>query len=154
MTRPWLHALAVALPGLFWPPAAAPGQELPATVDPGIQGRRLLPPRPPMPLLGPIVPRDLDCGSDSIGAETRFTLRGIHIESDLSVRDADPAARWRPYLGEEVSLAQVCAIARAVAGDYARESGRGLRALLPAQHIAAGLVHIRIAEPGAPSPDK
>ena len=153
MMRGWLFALAVALPWLAWPAAPAPGQTLPSAVDPGIQEQRLLPPR--LPQLGPIVARGLDCDSDFEGAATRFTLRGVIIESDLPAGGADPAAYWRPHLGEEVSLGQVCPVARALAEDYARHSGRAARALIPAQRIAEGMVHIRIAEPGAavPSPD-
>lgn len=153
MMRGWLFALAVSLPWLAWPAAAAAGQTLPSAVDPGIQEQRLLPPR--LPQLGTVVSRGLDCASDPEGAATRFTLRGVIIESDLPVGGADPAAHWRPHLGEEVSLGEVCAIARAMAEDYARRSGRAARALIPAQRIAEGMVHIRIAEPGAavPSPD-
>ena len=150
-------ALAVALPWFAWPPAAAAGQTLPSAVEPGVQERRLLPPRPPVPEPGPIVARDLDCGSLDYGsgaksAGARFTLSGVIIESHLSAGGADPAAHWRPHLGEEVSLGEVCAIARAMAEDYARHSGRAARALIPAQRIAEGMVHIRIAEPGAVVP--
>ncbi len=150
MMRGWLFALAVASPWLAWPAAPAPGQTLPNAVDPGIQEQRLPPPR--LPQLGPVVTRDLDCESDPEGAATRFTLRGVIIESDLPVGGADPAAHWRPHLGEEVSLGQVCAIARAMAQVYARHSGRAARARIPAQRIAGGVVHIRIAEPGAAVP--
>ena len=157
MMRQWLLALgllalAMVPPWFAWPPAAAAGQTLPSAVDPGVTGRRLLPPRLPMRELGPIVARDLDCGSDAKRAGTRFTLRHVIIESDLPVGGADPAAYWRPHLGEEVSLGEVCAIARAVAEDYARRSGRAARALIPVQRIAEGMVHIRIAEPGAAAP--
>ena len=154
MMRGWLFALAVALPWLAWPAAPAPGQTLPSAVDPGIQEQRLLPPRSPQ--LGTLVLRDLDCESDPEGAATRFNLRGvILLESELRVGEGDPAAYWRSHLGEEVSLEELCAIARAVAEDYARRSGRDLRAEIPAQRIAGGMVHIRIVETGAaaPSPD-
>ncbi len=151
-----LLALAMVAPLPVWPPAAA-GQTLPSAVEPGVQERRLLPQRAPMPDLGPIVARDLDCGSPDCesgaeGAGTRFTLSGVIIESDLPVGGADPAAYWRPHLGEAVSLGEVCAIARAVAEDYARRAGRAARAIIPAQRIAEGMVHIRIAEPGAAAP--
>ncbi len=150
-----LLAPAMVPPWFAWPPAAAADQTLPSAVEPGVQEQRLLPPRPPMREPGPIVARDLDCGSGAKSAGTRFTLSGVIIESDLPVGGADPAAHWRPHLGEEVSLGEVCAIARAMAEDYARHSGRAARALIPAQRIAQGMVHIRIAEPGAavPSPD-
>ena len=154
MMRAWLFALAVALPWLAWPAAPAPGQTLPSAVDPGIQEQRLLPPR--LPQLGTVVPRGLDCESDPGGAATRFTLRGvILLESVVRVGEGDPAAHWRPHLGEEISLEELCAIARAVADDFARRSGRILRAEIPAQRIAGGMVHIRIVETGAaaPSPD-
>ena len=80
---------------------------------------------------------------------------GCILKRDLPAGGADPGAYWRPPLGEEVSLGQVCAVARALAEDYARHSGRAARALIPAQRIAEGMVYIRIAEPGAavPSPD-
>ncbi len=150
MMRGWLFALAVALPWLAWPAAAAPGQTLPSAVDPGIQEQRLLPPR--LPRLGTVVSRDLDCESDPEGAATRFTLRGVIIESEVRVGEGDPAAHWRPHLGEEISLEELCAIARAVADDFARRSGRILRALIPAQRIAEGMVHIRIVATGAAAP--
>ena len=160
--RGWLLALAVALPWLAWPAApwlawpAAPaaGQTLPPAVDPGILEQRLLPPR--LPQVWTVVPRGLDCDSDPGGAATRFTLRGVILESEVRVvGQGDTAAHWRPHLGQEVSLDRVCAIARAVADDFARRSGQVLRAEIPAQRIAEGMVHIRIAEPGAaaPSPD-
>ncbi len=148
MMRGWLFALAVALPWLAWPAAPAPGQTVPSAVDPGIQEQRLLPPR--LPRLGTLVSQDLDCDSDPEGAATRFTLRGvILLESEVRVGAGDPAAHWRPHLGEEISLKELCAIARAVADDFARRSGRILRAEIPAQRITQGMVHIRIVETGA-----
>ena len=153
MMRGWLFALAVALPWLAWPAAPAPGQTLPSAVDPGIQEQRLLPPR--LPQLGWVVSPGLDCDSDPEGAGIRFTLRGVILESEVRVGEGDPAAHWRAHLGEEISLDEVCAIARAVADDFARRSGRILHAEIPAQRIAQGMVRIRIAEPGvaAPFPD-
>ncbi len=151
--RGWLLALAVALPWLAWPVAPGVGQTLPSAVDPGIQEQRLLPPRSPQ--LGTVVLRDLDCESDPEGAATRFILRGVILESELRLGAGDPAAYWRSRLGEEVSLGELCAIARAVAEDFARRSGRDLRAEIPAQRIVQGMVRIRIVEPSAaaPSPD-
>ncbi len=150
MMRGWLFALAVALPWLAWPAAPAPGQTLPRAVDPGIQEQRLLPPR--LPQLGWVVAPGLDCESDPEGAALRFTLRGVILDSEVRVVDGDPAAHWRAHLGEEISLDEVCAIARAVADDFARASGRTLRAEIPAQRIAQGMVRIRIAGPGAAAP--
>lgn len=147
MMRQWLFALAVALPWLALPAAPAPGQTLPSAVDPGIQEQRLLPSRSPR--LGTVVLRDFDCESDPEGAATRFILRGVTLESELRLGGADPAAYWRPHLGEEISLEELCAIARAVADDFARRSGRDLRAEIPAQRIAEGMVRIRVLETGA-----
>ncbi len=146
MTRGWIFALAVALPWFAWPAAPAHGQTLPSAVDPGIQAQRLL---PRSPRLETVVSRDLDCESDPGGAATRFILRGVILEGEPRLGEGDPAAYWRPHLGEEVSLRELCAVARAIAGDIARRSGRKLRALLPAQRIAQGMVHIRIVETGA-----
>ncbi len=144
--RGWPLALAVAWPWLAWPVAPAPGQTLPSAVDPGIQEQRLLPSRSPR--LGTVVLRHLDCESDAEGSATRFILRGVILESEMRLGAGDPTAHWRPYLGEEISLAELCAIARAVAEDFARRSGRNWRAEIPAQRIAEGLVHIRIVETG------
>jgi hypothetical protein len=150
MIRGWLFSLAVALPWLTWPAAPAPGQTLPSAVDPGIQEQRLLPPRSPR--LGAVVLRDIDCVSDPEGTATRFVLQGVILESALRVGGGDPAAHWRPHLGKEVSLEELCAIGRALAGDLARRSGRILRTEIPAQRIAEGMVHIRIVETGALKP--
>ncbi len=147
MMRQWLLALAMALGWLAWPAAPATGQTLPSAVDPGIQEQRLLPSR--LPRLGAVVLRDLDCEFDPEGAATRFVLRGIILKSEQGVGAGDPAAHWRPYLGEEISLGELCAIARAIAEDEAHRSGRDLRAEIPAQRIAKGVVHIRIVETGA-----
>ncbi len=157
MMRQWLLALAVASGWFAWPPAPVAGQALPGAVDPGIQQQRLLPPRSPMPKLGPVVARDHDCGSDPGGAATRFVLRGVILEGELPVGGADPAAQWRPHLGEEISLEELCAVARVLAEDYTRRSGRNWRTEIPAQRIAEGMVHIRIVEtvplkPGAAVP--
>ncbi len=145
--RQWLLALAMALGWFAWPAAPATGQTLPSAVDPGIQEQRLLPPRSPR--LGTVVPRNLDCETDPGSAATRFVLRGVILEGELPVGGADPAARWRPHLGEEISLEELCAAARAVAEDFARRSGRNWRTEIPAQRIAEGVVHIRIVETGA-----
>ncbi len=157
MMKRWLFALIVAVSWLSWLVTTLPAQELPSAVEPGLQERRFLPPRLPtlqlrLPRSGPVVSEDLDCTSGPIGNGTRFTLRHIFLESDVNVRDTDPVLYWRPHLGEEVSLDEVCAIARSLAKDYARRSGRVLRALVPAQLIAEGMVHIRIAAPGATVP--
>ncbi|WP_282607853.1 hypothetical protein [Pelagibius sp. Alg239-R121] len=140
--RSELVAIAVTF---FWTVCAGGtglAQSLPPTVDPGIQQQRLLPAFPPRQ--GAAVLRDIDCGSEVTNSADRFVLMVIILETEVAARELDPSRHWRPFLGEEISLEQLCVIGRSVADDYARRSGRAMAAVIPAQQITNGVAVISI----------
>jgi hemolysin activation/secretion protein len=76
----------------------------------------------------------------------QFVLRAISISGVSTLPREALAASYRPYLGKKVSQADLAAIAQAI-GDCYRAAGFHLsRAIIPAQDIEGGRVHIRVIE--------
>ena len=142
--KPSLVVFAAGLLGICSGAGVSIAQSLPSTVEPGVQRDRLLN-RDTVPLRpGPAVLQAIDCGRDQPVSNETFTLKGVHLKTVVPAEKVDTRARWQPYLGEDVTLAEICEIALALAGDYAGETGRALSAVLPVQYIDSGVVQVSI----------
>ena len=82
------------------------------------------------------------------GADTRplTRLTGVVIEGAKTFDREEFATAYRPYIGRNVSEADLVEIARQISEHY-REAGYHLsRAIIPPQDISGGIVRIRIIE--------
>lgn len=75
-----------------------------------------------------------------------FTLQGIDIHGNSAISDARLAVIYKPYIGKEVSIANIQGITAAIS-NYYREQGYFLsKAYLPAQEIEQGRIIIQVKE--------
>ncbi|MCP3464891.1 ShlB/FhaC/HecB family hemolysin secretion/activation protein [Bradyrhizobium sp. CCGUVB23] len=87
-------------------------------------------------------------GRPDVGADARpqFVLRHVSIVGADSIPRERITSTWQPYLGKQVSQADLAAIAGAVSDLY-RSAGFHLsRAIIPPQDIHDGRVQIRVIE--------
>jgi hemolysin activation/secretion protein len=136
-----------AMLGVGWP-GAAPGQQfqLPGSAQPSrIQER--LPPQPSAPPVSPPLTIESTESAQPPGSEAfRFRLIGVTLTGNEVFGEPDLVGLWRGRLGQEISLADVYAIAEAITVKY-RNAGYILaRAVVPPQRIDAGIVRIRVVE--------
>ena len=76
----------------------------------------------------------------------KFLLRGVVVTGATVIPPEQLAASYRPYLGRQVSQADLTTIAQAI-GELYRAAGFHLsRAIVPPQDIADGRVRIRVIE--------
>jgi hemolysin activation/secretion protein len=114
-------------------------QQVPPSVSPGIQERRLE--QPPMPRAVPpiVVPETPLQGPPPGADEIKVTLTGVSLSGNTAFSEAELAPLWERYLGREVTLAELWAIPAAITVHY-RNAGYVLsRALIPPQEITSGI---------------
>lgn len=87
-------------------------------------------------------------GQPNTGGDTRpqFALREISVSGAQSVSRDRIAAVYQPYLGKQVSQADLAAIADAISELYRAEGFHLSRAIVPPQDIADGRVRIQVIE--------
>ena len=79
-------------------------------------------------------------------SKPQFVLRGINISGAYAISPDRIAAAYQPYLGKNVSQADLVAIAGAISDLYRAQGFHLSRAIVPAQDIADGRVRIQIIE--------
>ncbi|MDA9478600.1 heme utilization protein [Bradyrhizobium sp. CCBAU 65884] len=96
--------------------------------------------RPPVRLPG--------VGQPNTGGDTKpqFVLRGVNVSGAHTVSQDRIAAIYQPYLGKQVSQADLAAIAGAISDLYRAEGFHLSRAIVPPQDIADGRVRIQVIE--------
>lgn len=124
-------------------PAAAP----PASAQPGRVDERFQQ-RPAAPSVG--APIDIPAqGAPAPGPSAQgvtFTVRSVVFEGNTTLPDATLRALAAPYTGRAISLADANELAAKVTAAY-RDAGYVLsRAVVPAQNVTDGTLHIRIVE--------
>lgn len=87
-------------------------------------------------------------GQPNTGGDTRpqFVLRGVNVSGAHAVFGDRIAAVYQPYLGKQVSQADLAAIAGAVSDLYRAAGFHLSRAIVPPQDIADGHVRIQVIE--------
>ena len=124
----------------------ASAQQVPPSVSPGIQERRLEQPSEPRALPPVVVPETPLQGPPPGAEEIRVTLTGVTLSGNTAFTEAELAPLWESYLGREVSLAELWAIPAAITAHY-RNAGYVLsRALIPPQEITSGILQVQVIE--------
>ncbi len=146
--RRWLKRGASALPMLFLALPAWAQQQVPGSVAPGRVEQPFQPPTTPPPVAGePIVPPGLAPAEAPPGAENvRFILKEIVIEGATAIPAASLAPLYQERLDREATLRDVYSIAAAITAQYGAAGYVLSQAVIPAQRISGGIVHIRVVE--------
>jgi hemolysin activation/secretion protein len=75
-----------------------------------------------------------------------FVLRAVTLQGAFALPHDQLAAAYQPYLGKQVSSADLAAIAGSISDQYRTAGFHLTRAIIPPQDIPNGLVRIRIVE--------
>lgn len=119
---------------------------IPPGLEPGQIRRSLQEMRPPdSPALrtAPAAPRQL---APPATASLRFVLREIRIDGVTAYPPAEFAAVYSRYLGQEIAVAQVFAIANELTARYRRDGYALSQVLVPAQDVTEGHVTLTAVE--------
>lgn len=134
--------LAAAIPG--W--ALAQGVPVPGSVEPGRLQERLQPPPGPAPTPEVVAPQLPEAAPPSEAAQIRFTLRTITVDGSTVYTPDQLRPLYANLVGKEVSLADIYRIADAITTKYRSDGYILSRAVVPAQTVTGGEVHIRVVE--------
>ena len=87
-------------------------------------------------------------GQPNTGGDSKpqFVLRGINVTGARVIPHDRIAAIYQPYLGKQVSQADLATIAGAISDLYRAQGFHLSRAIVPAQDIADGRVGIQVIE--------
>lgn len=126
--------------------AQTPPAQLPGSADPGRLQQRFEAPPQPRAAPEPLLPEGERQVSPEEAAKIRFTLSAIRLMGNTVFTEADLTDLYQPYLGKEVSLADIYQIADAITARY-RNAGYVLaKAAPPAQRVENGVVQIVVVE--------
>ncbi len=103
-------------------------------------GRTQPPSRPPLRMPTLATP---DTVAD---ARPQFVLRGVSLQGASAIPHEQLATSYQPYLGRQVSQADLAAIAAAITGLYRAAGFHLSRAIIPPQDIRDGQVRIQVIE--------
>ena len=128
---------------------ATPAQSAPAQATPPDAGTLLQEMRP-----APVLPREStgvlpetpERRSPPLDAAVRFVVRGFHVRGAEAFPEAELQALIAEGIGQELTLADIDALAQRITRRY-RDAGYPLaRAYLPAQEIRDGIVDVAVLE--------
>jgi hemolysin activation/secretion protein len=128
--------------------AVAPihAQTIPQTVQPGIPERELEQPVEPKSDRSIVIPKP-SADEPPKGAETvQFALKSVTITGGTVFHDDVLASVYQDFLGEDITLAAVFAMANQITQLYANAGYALSIGFVPAQEIEDGHVRISIAE--------
>jgi len=128
-------------------PALGRGQSLPSSIDPNRLSDQFRTPAPEGPAVEFDVPAPPPEATPPANADkVRFVLSQVTIDGAVALPASGFAGLYAARLGQTVALSEVYGWADAITKAY-REAGYVLsRAVVPAQKISGGSVHIRVVE--------
>lgn len=135
-----LPILLLFLAGEAW------AEEVPESVEPGLQERRFEAPVEPKSTLEPEEPLIEQLPTPPEAERIRFILTEVTVEGSTVYEDSDFVPFYEEYLGQEVSLADLYRIADAITAKYRGDGYILSRAVVPAQTIREGVIRIRVIE--------
>lgn len=80
------------------------------------------------------------------GAKTQFKLVAVTVTGSAAVAPDVVAEAWQPYIGKQVSEADLATIAAAITDKYRRAGYFLTRAIIPPQDIRGGRVRVEVIE--------
>lgn len=144
---PFSHVLGVAalmLAAGLTAPAAA--QTVKPSTEPGRIERRLQPQPTPSPAPAPTLPELRTAPPPAEAEKIKFRLAGVVVDGATVYKPSDFLPLYKKYLDTEVSLATVYKIAEEITAKYRNDGYILSQAIVPAQKISNGIVHIQVVE--------
>lgn len=122
--------------------------QIPPAAEPGIQMRGLERREPPPAEAAPVLSLPEALPGPSAEGEKLFRLEGVVLDGTTVYQAGELDELYRPYLGREVTLADLHALAADVTRRYRRDGYIFSSAILPGQEIdaAGGVVHLQAIE--------
>ena len=124
------------------------GAALPATVEPGVLSKTLSPVTPTPRVAQPLVtPKEKPSAlAGKAAQEVRFQLTGIVLVGNTVYKEKDLKPLYQDKLRKQITIAELQEIVQSIT-NYYRNNGYILsRAVLPPQHVANGIIYIRVIE--------
>jgi hemolysin activation/secretion protein len=124
----------------------ARAQVIPGAIDPGRLQQQFQPPIGPAPtpeLISPFIPEAVPPAE---AEQITLTLRQIVIDGSTVFSEPQLNQIYRDFLGHDVTLADIYRIADAITTQYRADGYILSRAVVPAQRISNGEVHITVVE--------
>lgn len=128
------------------PSASAQTQSVPGGVEPGRIPQQHQRPPGPAPTPEVVAPEIPETAPPAEAARIRFTLRRIVVDGSTVYTAEQFKALYGDLLGREVTLADIYRIADAITTRYRSDGYILSRAVVPAQRIVDGVVHITVIE--------
>lgn len=124
-------------------PSAWSQTNLPAGDHPGRIEKRFEPPRQVLSMIEPTIPASRPSQEDA--ERIRFVLTGLAFDGNLgAMTEADLLPLYADNLGKEIALARLYAIADAITAKFQPHA----TAVIPAQKVKGGIVHLSIVPGG------
>lgn len=121
-------------------------QQLPSSVDPNRLEQRFERPQRPQSKPPVALPAPEQAPAPEAAGTIKFELSAVVVDAGTVFSQADLAPLWQPLLGHEISLLDLYKLRDAITVKY-RNAGYLLSvAVIPAQEIAGGIVHLAIVE--------
>ena len=142
-------ALLVML-GLFAPALAKAANNVPSTANPGRIDQRLSAPdletvpetNTPPTVTVPESHSEIPAGAEKV----HFQLKGVVVDGATVFSETDLKPLYQDLISQNVTLAQMIGVADKITAKY-RNAGYILsRAVVPAQSMDSGIIHIRVVE--------
>lgn len=126
--------------------ALAQTPNVPGSIEPGRIQQQFQPPPGPAPTPEVVSPEIPEQVPPAEAAQIRFTLRDVIVDGATVYSPDQLKLLYADYLGHEVSLADVYRVADVITTKYRSDGYVLSRAVVPAQRISNGVVHIRVVE--------
>lgn len=125
---------------------AASAERAPGTIRPGGVEREFQRPPEPKASPEPLVPAIPEEVAPAEAEQIEFTLQRIEFDGATVFQDVEFRSFYESFLDQRVTLAQIYGVADAITAQY-RNAGYILsQAVVPAQKIRDGIVHLKVIE--------
>jgi hemolysin activation/secretion protein len=130
-----------------WGPGAVMAQAVaPGSIDPGRIQQQFQPPKPAPAKPEIVTPEISDNVPPDSAARTRITLSAIEVDGSSVYATSDFLPLIKPLLGHEIRLLDVFTLADQITARYRNDDYILSRAVIPAQKIENGVMHVRVVE--------
>ncbi|MBF0560980.1 MAG: ShlB/FhaC/HecB family hemolysin secretion/activation protein [Alphaproteobacteria bacterium] len=121
-------------------------QRIPGSIEPGRIEKQFEKPLVPQSVLEPVVPDTPEQAPPSNAAQIRFKLTGLVVEDSTVFKETDFLPIYQKLLGNEIALSDIYKVAAEITAMYGKAGYALSRAVVPAQKIHEGIVHLKIIE--------
>ncbi|MDD9900891.1 MAG: ShlB/FhaC/HecB family hemolysin secretion/activation protein [Alphaproteobacteria bacterium] len=133
---------AIAVPGMAW------AQAVPSTAEPSRVERQIAPlPEGPVTVEGEAEVTDRGYADAPAGSEkVKFVLKDVTVDGATAYETAHLRSAYKDMLNEEITLADVYALARRLTVKYRNDGYILTQVVVPEQTIEGGKIRLRVVE--------